>query len=79
MGGWGSVGRLVGRCHQVVQSSTGSGLFFISFQPFLLLCLLLSFAVVLCTIGGGGDNHFNLKVPGRYVDELVIFIVENCS
>ena len=26
--------------------------FFISFQPFLLLCLLLSFVVVLCTIGG---------------------------
>ena len=25
---------------------------------------------------GEGDYHFNLKVQGRYVDKLVIFIVE---
>lgn len=41
--------------------------------------LVVVLCCYLCTIEGGrggrGDNHFNLKVPRRFADELLIFIV----
>ena len=73
VGGWGSVGSLVGRCHQVVQSSTGPGLFSFHFNRF---CCFASCCPLLLFVYDWGDNHFNLKVPGCYVDELVRFMVE---
>ena len=64
---------------QVSPSGADMGFFhFISTVSVVVLVVVL--CCYLYTIGGeGGGNHFNLKVPGCYVDELVRFMVENFS